>query len=110
SVQETLDRALSIVLREPVRVAGAGRTDAGVHALGQVIAFDVSTPIESLERALRSMNGVLPHDVAVRDLAVAPADFDPRRHAVQRSYFYVLWTAAVRCPFRERTSWHVPGP
>lgn len=107
SIQETLERALSIVLREPVRVAGAGRTDAGVHARGQVMAFDVAAPIESLERAVRSMNGVLPRDIAVRDLALAADDFDPRRHAVRRSYRYRIWSSPVRSPFFDRTSWHL---
>jgi tRNA pseudouridine38-40 synthase len=107
SIQETLERALSVVLREPVRVSGAGRTDAGVHAWGQVIAFDVTAPIESLERAVRSMNGVLPRDVAVRDLAATADDFDPRRHAVRRAYRYRIWSSPVRSPFLDRTSWHL---
>jgi tRNA pseudouridine38-40 synthase len=110
SVQETLERGFSTVLREPVRVAGAGRTDAGVHACGQVIAFDVSAPIDAPDRVLRSINGVLPRDIAVRDLTAVHADFDPRRHAVQRAYRYRIWAAPVRSPFVERTAWHVPEP
>jgi tRNA pseudouridine38-40 synthase len=107
SIQETLERALSVVLREPVRVAGAGRTDAGVHAYGQVMAFDVASPIDSLERAVRSINGVLPRDIAVRDLAAAADDFDPRRQAVRRAYRYRIWSSPVRSPFFDRTSWHL---
>jgi len=108
SVQETLERGLSIVLREPIRVAGAGRTDAGVHACGQVMAFDVTSAIEDPERLLRSLNGVLPRDIAVREVGVAAPDFDPRRHALRRAYRYCIWASPVRSPFRERTAWHVP--
>src|SRR5262249_60064861 len=71
TVQGELERALAIVLREPVRVRGAGRTDAGVHAMGQVAAVRVTQPPADLGRLLRSVNGVLPRDVAVRELALA---------------------------------------
>lgn len=107
TVQETLADAFSTVAREPVRIVGAGRTDTGVHANGQVIAFDLETPLD-LMTALRSVNGVLPDDVAIRDLAEASADFDPRRHATQRAYKYRIWNAPVRSPTERRTSWHVP--
>jgi tRNA pseudouridine38-40 synthase len=122
TVQEAVERALAIALRAPVRVAAAGRTDAGVHARGQVIAFDVAgDPFApdavadprgpaGLDVLLRSINALLPADVALRSLAAARPDFDPRRHAILRGYRYRIWNAAVRSPFEARASWHVREP
>jgi tRNA pseudouridine38-40 synthase len=81
---------------------GAGRTDAGVHATGQVIAFTYpgSLPAEALTEAL---NGILPPDVAVRDTRRAPAGFNPRYAARYREYRYTIWNGP-RSPLRERTA------
>ncbi len=87
TVQAVLETALETVLREPVRVAGAGRTDAGVHALGQVASVAATGDVA---RALRSVNAVLPPDVAIRSAVPAEPGFDPRRHAVRRHYRYRL--------------------
>lgn len=107
TVQETLVDAISTVAREPVRIFGAGRTDTGVHANGQVIAFDLENSLD-LSTVLRSLNGVLPDDIAIRELSEAAPDFDPRRHAKQRAYKYRIWNAPVRSPTERHTSWHVP--
>lgn len=119
TVQQTIERALATVLREPVRIVAAGRTDAGVHAWGQVIAFDAgialsSAPAEGdvagrsqLARVLRSVNAVLPEDVALRTLEIAEPSFDPRHDAVQRGYRYRIWNAEVRSPFERTRAWHV---
>jgi len=110
TVQEELERCLSTVLREPIRVEAAGRTDTGVHARGQVIAFDLASDIPDVARALYSLNSVLPSEVQVADLREAKADFDPRRQAVRRTYKYRIWNAAFPSPFEVRTSWHVREP
>ncbi|HZR79661.1 MAG TPA: tRNA pseudouridine(38-40) synthase TruA [Candidatus Binatia bacterium] len=122
TLQEEIERALSVALREPIRIRAAGRTDTGVHALGQVIAFDVSgdpypadaaadaSGASSLDALLRSVNALLPPDVAVRSLAGARAEFDPRRDAVRRAYRYRIWNAPVRSPFEGRIAWHVREP
>ena len=83
-----------------VVVDGAGRTDAGVHAQGQVIAFTVrrEVPIAVLQRAV---NALLPRDVAIRDLRRAPARFHPRYAARYREYRYTVWNGP-RSPLRER--------
>src|SRR4249920_1309550 len=81
TVQAELERALAVVLRQPVRVRGAGRTDAGVHACGQVAAARVAQVPDDLPRVLRGVNALLPDDVTIRDLAVVDDAFDPRRHA-----------------------------
>src|SRR6185295_17654468 len=88
TVQEVLEHALATVLREPVRVRGAGRTDAGVHACGQVAAVHVTRVPNDLERLRRSLNALTPDDVAVREIAIVDDAFDPRRHASSRVYEY----------------------
>ena len=81
SVQETLEDALAQVTRQPTRILGAGRTDAGVHALGQVIAFDTDWR-HGLDDLQRALNAVLPDDVAVRDVELVRDRFHPRFDAV----------------------------
>jgi tRNA pseudouridine38-40 synthase len=103
TVQGELEAALSRLTggnRQPV--VGAGRTDAGVHATGQVIAFTYpgSLSVEALSEAL---NGTLPPDVAIRDLRRAPAGFHPRYAARYREYRYSIWNGP-RSPLRERTA------
>jgi tRNA pseudouridine38-40 synthase len=103
TVQGELEAALARLSggnRQPVM--GAGRTDAGVHASGQVIAFTYpgSLSVEGLRGAL---NGNLPPDVAIRDLRRAPAGFNPRYAARYREYRYSIWNGP-RSPLRERTA------
>lgn len=90
TVQGEVNRALSTVLREEIRVQGAGRTDAGVHALGQVASLEASADVAA---ELRSVNGVLPGDVVVREAKPAPEGFHARFDAVRRHYRYRLRTA-----------------
>jgi len=107
TVQGVLEQALERLTGAPVRVTGAGRTDAGVHARGQVVAFTCSWkhPAVELQRAL---NAVLPTSVAVRDVGVAPAGFHPRYSARSREYRYQVHNGPVRSPLRARYSLHVP--
>jgi tRNA pseudouridine38-40 synthase len=110
TVQEVLERALATALREPVRVRGAGRTDAGVHACGQVAAVRVSRVPEDIGRLLRSLNALTPDDVAVRDIAVVDDAFDPRRHARSRLSEYRILNAPAPSPFWRRWAWHLTRP
>jgi len=111
TVQGCLEAAVLRVTGQPVRVSGSGRTDAGVHARGQVAALALNDAPEAgfdargLQRAL---NGVLPPDVAVIDAAPASLDFDPRRDARSKLYVYSIWNARERSPLRVRTHWWVP--
>jgi tRNA pseudouridine38-40 synthase len=93
-------RRLSGGERQPV--VGAGRTDAGVHATGQVIAFTAPGGL-SVEALAEALNGTLPPDVAVRDLRRVPAGFHPRYAARYREYRYSIWNGP-RSPLRERTA------
>lgn len=103
TVQGELERALATVLREPVQLTVAGRTDAGVHALGQVASFGMEgEPPHDLARRL---NGVGPDDVAVIAATVADG-FDARRDATARSYLYRLLARSAPSPFeREHALW-----
>jgi tRNA pseudouridine38-40 synthase len=92
TVQEELEQALGTVLRCPVQLIVAGRTDAGVHATGQVAHCDLPARLweEHAERLVRRLRGVLPADVAVTSAEPAPADFDARFSALARAYVYRL--------------------
>lgn len=90
----------------PVTVRGAGRTDTGVHATGQVIDFSLAwRHAEAV--LLRALNAILPLDIAVRWLERAPAGFHPRFSATSRAYRYTIWNAPQRSPLVRRTSLHV---
>ena len=110
TVQEVLERALATALREPVRVRGAGRTDAGVHACGQVAAARVARVPSDLGRLRKSLNALTPDDVAVREIDVVDDAFDPRRDARSRVYEYRILNAPAGSPFWRRYAWHVPQP
>lgn len=109
TVQGVLEDALSKVTGQVTRVAGAGRTDAGVHARGQVIAFRVRWrhKVADLHRA---MNAVLSKDVVLLSLEVAPQGFHPRYSAQSRWYRYTILNQALRSPLSERWALHVPQP
>lgn len=104
-----LEAALGQITNQRVSVVGAGRTDAGAHARGQVIAFDVAWP-HSLADLERALNAVLPEDVAVRDLMEAEAGFHPRYAARSRTYEYTIYNHPLRSPLARRTAWHVAVP
>ena len=109
TVQGVLEAALVAVTGERRRVAGAGRTDAGVHAAGQVCHFDSETSLAgpALHRAL---NANLPDDVSVVDLREVPADFDARRDAVRKRYLYRVLNRPSPSPLRRHLTWHVRSP
>jgi tRNA pseudouridine38-40 synthase len=92
-----------------VKVTGASRTDAGVHALRQVASLSLETAM-SPEALLRALNAVLPAQVRVTDARPAPAGFDARRSALGKRYLYVIDRAAAADPFLRRYAWHLPRP
>jgi len=109
SVQAALEEAIERLTGERVRTAFAGRTDAGVHALGQVAAFE-SEAAHAPDVWQRALNAHLPEDIAVQAVAFVAAGFDPRRHALARTYRYRVWNTPVRAPVRRRDAWWVRGP
>jgi len=92
---------------ERMAVAGAGRTDAGVHAEGQVASFELVRAMDPEDLA-RALNALLPRDVRVLDATLPVAGFHARRSAVSKVYRYVLDTGPVQLPTRRRTAGHVP--
>lgn len=109
TIQGEVERALAQATQQSVRVVAAGRTDAGVHAIGQVIAFDVPwcRDPESLHRAL---NALLPADIAVQRLQTAWHHFHPRYDARSRTYRYSILRRPWLDPLRRRFAYHVPHP
>jgi len=108
TVQETLEQAIQSVTGQRVIVNAAGRTDSGVHASGQVIAFEVgwSHGEATLGRAL---NANLPCDVAVRDVRLTDSCFHPRFAAHRRTYRYSINNQIEPSPLLRRMTWHRPG-
>lgn len=106
TVQAEIEAALHHLDWQGDAIFYAGRTDSGVHASGQVIAFDLewAHPPEALGRAL---NAHLPADIAARDVSLAAADFHPRFNATARRYQYHLFCQPNRDPLRERYAWRV---
>ena len=103
TIQEQLENSIKALTGEAVRVGAAGRTDAGVHALGQVVAFDTRST-HSPATVLRAMNHRLPDDIAVKAAYQVPEGFDPRRDALSRLYRYTVATGPVRSPLMRLTT------
>lgn len=108
SVQETVEKALGEILGHAVRVTASGRTDAGVHAFGQVISFESASVIPE-EGLLKAMNSKLPPDISVREVRKTGPDFNARYRATAKSYLYFVDTAKVMSPFLVRYALHLPG-
>ncbi len=109
TVQGTLEAVLARILNTPVRVRVAGRTDAGVHALGQVATFQATTPL-NLVRFQHSLNSVLPSDIVIRAISKVADTFHPRYDAHSRTYQYRIWNRPSPSAMHVRYSWHIPYP
>jgi tRNA pseudouridine38-40 synthase len=109
TVMGDLRRAVETVVRRPVELTGAGRTDAGVHAWGQVVSGELPASID-LGRLARSVNGLCGPDISVRDARWAPEDFSARFSATARTYRYHVWNDPAPNPLLGRTTWQVPRP
>jgi len=108
TIQGELERALQRATQEFVRVYGAGRTDAGVHARGQVVNFR-TTWTHGSHDLQRALNALLPADISVRDVVEADQGFSARFSASSRVYVYSLYHAPVRSPLLDRWAHHVAG-
>jgi tRNA pseudouridine38-40 synthase len=107
SVQGLLEDALARLEGAPVTVHGAGRTDAGVHALGQVASVRVSCP-HAIEVVQKALNATLPPDIRVIDVGEVAPDFHARFSARTKTYRYLLRDGSIASPFEHRFVWHVP--
>jgi tRNA pseudouridine38-40 synthase len=109
TVGGTLASALERYLRHPIVLTCAGRTDAGVHAWGQVVSFDAREDADTVALQ-RALNRALRPSIVVRQASVAEADFDARRSATARHYRYTVLNSPVPDPFQSNTAWHVAPP
>jgi len=109
TVEGELSAALERIVNERIKLSVAGRTDAGVHARGQVASFATTTSLAP-ERIRDSVNALLGPELVVRRSSDAPEGFDARFSATAREYRYVIATGDVADPFTARYVWHRPGP
>lgn len=109
SIQEELEKAVASLTGERARVKGAGRTDAGVHAIGQVVAFDTGST-HCPETFVKGLNFYLPDEIAVKAAYRTEDDFDPRRMALSRTYQYRIECGPTRSPLTRRTAYRVGEP
>jgi tRNA pseudouridine38-40 synthase len=109
TVQGVVESALHSIGWEGQSIKAAGRTDTGVHASGQVIAFDFEWN-HSTGDLMAAMNANFPHDVSALEVKLAQPDFHPRFDAVARCYHYFVYTQNVRNPLLERYAWRVYPP
>lgn len=108
TVQETLEGALSRIAHHPVQVRAAGRTDAGVHARGQLVTTSFSSRVPP-EKAMLAFNSQLPDDLSILKADVVPDGFDARRDSIAKRYVYRVHHAVAKDPFHHGTRWQVRG-
>ena len=109
TVQGLVMAAAERILGEPVKVTGASRTDAGVHAVGQVVSLATTSRIAP-DRLARGLNALLPEAIRVLAASEAPPGFDARRWALGKRYLYLIDRGAVAHPFLRRHAWHPRYP
>lgn len=109
TIQEILEKAIETILGVKTRLNGSGRTDAGVHALGQVANFVFDGEID-LRRLQNGLNALSPHDIVVKQVERVADSFDARRDAKSRVYMYRIWNHPVPSAFYRGFSWHVHDP
>ncbi|MBD3292474.1 MAG: tRNA pseudouridine(38-40) synthase TruA [Armatimonadia bacterium] len=106
TIQSELEDALSQLLGQETTITGAGRTDAGVHALGQTVTFETGSPIPT-ERIARALNALLPNEISAVSASVVPNDFHPRYDAKWKLYGYRILNRTLPSPFIGRYAWHL---
>jgi tRNA pseudouridine38-40 synthase len=109
TIQGTLASAIGRLTGEKVLPQGSGRTDAGVHAIAQVVTFVIETTIPT-ENFLRALNGSLPSSIRVLEVVEVPAEFHARKSAKAKTYCYRIYRGTVCSPFMSRYVWHYPYP
>jgi tRNA pseudouridine38-40 synthase len=108
TIQAELETALEKLTGEKLRVSLAGRTDAGVHARGQVVSFTTTSTLPE-STLVSGLNHYLPEDISVRSANRVAEDFDPRRHAVKREYEYMILNEGTRSAIWNGRAYQVPG-
>lgn len=109
SLQEVIEQALARITGEPVRLIASGRTDAGVHARGQVANFHTKSSVP-LRAFVQGLNSLLPLDIVIRQAEEAPLDFHARYDARWKTYEYQIINRPVRPPLERLYTWWIPEP
>jgi tRNA pseudouridine38-40 synthase len=106
TIQAVLERAISTFVGKSTRVTGSGRTDAGVHAMGQVVNFYSDEDV-NLHKIRRGLNALTPKDITIKDVEIVPDSFDARRDGRSRIYEYRILNRPTPSPFYLNRAWHV---
>ena len=109
TIQQVLEKCVSTITQEHIRVIGSGRTDAGVHAIGQVANFNTESRIE-VRNLLRGINSLLPPDIVVKELIETDATFHARYDARSKEYLYQIFNSPVRTALYNRYAWFIHEP
>ena len=109
TIQAEIERVLTRITRQPIILKGSGRTDAGVHALGQTANFHCDTRI-SPKTFLRALNGLLPTDIVIRDCCEMPDGFHARYDVVTKTYHYRILNRPIPSVVERHFSWHIQNP
>jgi tRNA pseudouridine38-40 synthase len=107
TIQAEVQGAIQQIIQAPITVTAAGRTDAGVHALGQVVGFTTSSALPAAQWA-RALNGLLPPDIAVRSVEAVPENFHARFNAKSKLYRYRILVRQHRSALDRHRFWHIP--
>jgi len=106
SIQELMQKAIETIVRDTITLIGSGRTDAGVHAIGQVAHFKIEKELD-LKKFSHSLNGILPIDIRVLHVEQVPLDFHSQRSAKSKIYHYHIHNHPVQNPFKRHYSLHI---
>ncbi|MCL1901283.1 MAG: tRNA pseudouridine(38-40) synthase TruA [Endomicrobia bacterium] len=109
TIQEEIEKALNNILNSETNITCAGRTDKGVHALGQVINFETEREI-SPEKLIVRLNSLLPDDIAIKSSAKTSESFSARKSAKYKTYIYRIFNHPVRSPLYRTRAWYISKP
>lgn len=109
TIQGEIEKALSTILNQEIHISGSGRTDAGVHALGQVASFKAETDID-LQKLKKGVNSLIKHPIVVRELTRVNDDFHAQYKAISKEYHYVILNREDPCAVGRNFVWHIRHP
>ncbi len=109
TIQGTIEDVLTRIIKQPAKVVAAGRTDAGVHAMGQVVHFKTTLQINE-SSWVKAINSLLPADIVIKKAEYVPEEFHARFDAKSKVYKYVILNSGLPSPFQRNYVWHIKQP
>ena len=109
TIQGEIEKALSLILNQKIRITGSGRTDAGVHAFGQVANFHADTNIQP-QNLKKGINSLIKHPIVIRECSIVDNDFHARYNAVSKEYHYFILNREDPCAIERQYQWHIRHP